>query len=299
MSVSPPRVTVSLADRTYAVRRSGSPEAPPAVFIHGLGGSSLNWTELTSLLADELDCWAVDLNGFGWSPPPRDGDYSMPGHARGVAELIEHIDRGPVHVFANSMGGAVAVQLAATRPDLVRSLTLVSPALPSLRARKTNIHLPVISIPGVGERLVNKYMETTDATVRASATLDLCFADPSRVSDDRRQEAIDEVARRDHLPYLTEAFMGSLRGLMATYFDVSKKRPWEMAKKITCPVVLIYGRQDKLVDPKAAHKTTKKFPDAHVVVIPDSGHVAQMEHPEFVVEAWHRFVRKPLTRSAR
>jgi pimeloyl-ACP methyl ester carboxylesterase len=53
---------------------------------------------------------------------------------------------------------------------------------------------------------------------------------------------------------------------------------------------LVYGRRDKLVDPKAAHRATKEFQEAHVMVIPDSGHVAQMEHPELVDRWWREFL---------
>ena len=278
-----------LADRSLSVRRSGNPDAPKAVFLHRLGGSSLNWTELTSLLGDELDCWSIDLHGFGFSPPARDGDYSPAGQAKAVARLIEHEDLGKVHLFGNSLGGAVALQLAARYPELVQSLTLISPALPSLKMKKTNVHLPVMAIPGLGERLMKKYLEL-NPEVRAQATIDVCFADPSRISEQRMEEAIQEVSRRDSLPYLGEAFFGSLRGLMATFLDVTPNRPWELAKKVTCPVLLVYGRKDPLVDSVAAHKATKKFPDAHVVILADSGHVAQMEHPEFVIDAWHRFI---------
>ena len=286
---TPERETVFLANRSLAVRRSGDPSAPSAVFLHGLGGSSLNWTELTHRFGDDLDCWAVDLHGFGYSPPARNGDYTPEGQAKAVAELIEARGIAPVHLFGNSLGGAVALQLAARYPHLVRSLTLISPALPTLRMQKTNAHLPIMSIPGLGERLMKKYLQL-NPEVRAQATIDVCFADPDRMSEIRRSEAIEEVTRRDTIPYLGEAFFGSLRGLLATFMDVTSNRPWELAKRVTCPVLLVYGRKDKLVDSKAAHKATKKFPDAHVVVLADSGHVAQMEHPEFVIDAWNRFI---------
>ena len=71
--------------------------------------------------------------GFGLSPPPDDGDYSMPAHVRAVVRLIESEGRVPVHLFGNSLGGAVATVVAARRPELVRTLTLVSPALPDFR----------------------------------------------------------------------------------------------------------------------------------------------------------------------
>jgi pimeloyl-ACP methyl ester carboxylesterase len=260
------------------------------VYLHGLGGSSLNWTDLMGRLSGDVDGWSMDLGGFGQSPPPRDGDMTPAGHARSAAELVEWLGNGPVHLFGNSLGGSVALQLAARRPDLVRTLTLVSPALPSLFATSSNAHLPVIAVPGIGERLVPKYLET-DAGARVRGTIEVCFADPSRVSPTRLAEAVDEVTGRDHLPYASDAFLRSLRGLVRTFLDIGPNRPWKLAERVTCPTLVIYGRKDPLVDPRSAHRVTKHFRDAHVVVLPDSGHVAQMEHPEFVAAAWERFLR--------
>ena len=287
-----PREDVLLPTRTLSVRHAAglTPELPTAVFAHGLGGSSLNWTDLMDRLRGEVDGWAVDLGGFGQSPPPRDGNMTPSGHARGLVDFIDHLGSGPVHLFGNSMGGAIALQLAARRPDLVRSLTLISPALPSVFATRSNIHLPVIAVPGVGERLVPKYLET-DPVSRVRGTVDLCFADPSRVSEARLAEALEEVRERDHLTYASDTFLRSLRGLLRTYMDVGPNRPWKLAERVTCPTLVIYGRKDPLVDPRSAHRVTKHFRNAHVVVLPDSGHVAQMEHPEFVAAAWERFVR--------
>jgi len=287
-----PREDVMLPGRTLSVRHAPGREAglPPAVMAHGLGGSSLNWTDLMGLLQGDVDSWAVDLGGFGQSPPPRDGNMTPSGHARSLAEFVEHLAAGPVHLFGNSMGGAVALQLAARRPDLVRSLTLISPALPSLFATKSNAHLPVIAVPGVGERLVPKYLET-DPGSRVQGTIDVCYADPTRVSPQRLAESVEEVRSRDHLPYASDAFLRSLRGLLRTYLDPGPNRPWKLAERVACPTLVIYGRKDPLVDPRSAHRVTRHFRDAHVVVLPDSGHVAQMEHPEFVAAAWERFIR--------
>ena len=295
MTTPPPAFAqqdVSLPGRTLGVRHAEGmePGLPTAVYVHGLGGSSLNWTDLMIRLRPYVDGWALDLGGMGSSPPPRDGDMSPAGHARGVAELIERLGTAPVHLFGNSLGGAVALQLAARRPDLVRSLTLVSPALPSLFATKSNFHLPVIAVPGVGERLVPKYLES-DAGGRVRGTIDVTFADPARVAPERIAEAVAEVEERDHLPYASDAFLRSLRGLLKTFVDVGPNRPWKLAQRVTCPTLVIYGRKDPLVDPRSAHRVTKHFRDAHVVVLPDSGHVAQMEHPDFVAAAWERFLK--------
>ncbi|MCA0328554.1 MAG: alpha/beta hydrolase [Actinobacteria bacterium] len=281
-----PRRDVVLSNGTFSLReaRPASPDAAPALFVHGLGGAATNWTDLMALLRDRLDGVAPDLPGFGWSPPPRDGDYTPRRSAESMAELIEtRFDGRPVHLFGNSMGGSIAVQLAARRPELVRSLTLISPALPKVGVRRTNVHLPVVSIPGVGQRLVKRYLEV-DAHHRVKASVDINFADPSTVPEQRMHEAVEEIRRRDALPYVGDAFVQSLRGLMATYLDRTPERPWKLAERITVPTLLVYGRRDKLVDPIHAH--TKAFPDVRVLVIPHAGHVAQIEQPVLVADAW-------------
>ncbi len=285
-----PREELRLPTRTLTVRHAPGdrPGLPGALYVHGLGGSSLNWTDLMHALQPQVDGWAVDLGGFGYSPPPRDGDMTPAGHARSVVDLIHHLGLAPMHVLGNSMGGAVALQLAARHPELVRSLTLISPALPSLTITRGNVHLPVIAVPGVGEKLVAKFMEV-DATARVRGTIDATYADPSRVAPERLEEAAREVSERDRLPYAGDAFLRSLRGLLRSYADRGPDRPWRLAERVTCPTLVIYGRKDPLVDSRTAHRVTKHFRNAHVVVLPDSGHVSQMEHPEFVAAAWDRF----------
>ncbi len=288
-----------LPQRTIAYRTTESETDSPrdrsvtrnAVFLHGLGGSSLNWTDLMHVLSGDLTGYAVDLPGFGMSPPPRDGDYTPSGLARAVAAFIVARDLGPVDLFGNSLGGAVALQLAARKPELIRTLTLISPALPSLYATKGNVHLPAIALPGIGERLVPKYLETS-AESRVQATIDGCTANPGDYPALRFDEAVAEVRERDHFTYNTDAFLRSLRGLLKTNADLTgPNRPWKLAERVTAPTLGIYGRKDVLVTAKAAHRLTKKFPDAHVVVLPDTGHLAQVEHPEFVKAAWDRFLR--------
>ena len=96
-----------------------------------------------------MDGEALDLPGFGDSPPPDDGDYSVTGHARAVIRYLDASGRGPVHLFGNSLGGAVSTRVAAVRPDLVRTLTLVSPALPEIRVQRTAVPTALLALPGV------------------------------------------------------------------------------------------------------------------------------------------------------
>lgn len=261
----------------------------PAVFVHGLGGSSTNWTDLMDELRDVLDGRALDLSGFGESPPAPYGDYSVSGHATAVTELIEAITSGPVHLFGNSLGGAVATRVAAHRPDLVRSLTLVSPALPDLWPRIGPVRMAVAGIPGLGTSLLRR-LQGLPAEVRVRSTLEGVYHDPSRIPRERLREAVADTLRADEREHGVTALGGSLRGIVAEYL-----RPpgpyalWRQAAEVTAPTLLVYGRHDRLVDPRMARRARRTFPDARVAIFGESGHVAQMEQPEEVARAFRRF----------
>ena len=283
-----PREEVFFPARTLAYRhaQSTTPKAEPAVMLHGLGGSSLNWTDLMGELQPEMNSWAVDLPGFGQSPPPRNGDFAPLGHARAAVDFIErHLDGAPVHLFGNSLGGAVAVQVAARRPDLVKTLTLISPALPDVSPNKTNLVLPIMAVPFIGEAAMKKSSELP-VEARVQSTIDTVFANPNVVTEQRFEESVAEAIMRDELTYANDAFLQSLRGLLGTYVDRGRHRPWKLAEMIQAPSLLIYGLQDPLVDARAAHKSTKNFRNAQVMVLPDSAHVSQMEKPDVVAQAW-------------
>lgn len=283
-----------LPEGQVRVRRAGRPGAPGVVLIHGLGGSSLNWVDLMDRLSDDAELMAVDLPGFGMSPPPRDGDYSPKGHARAVAALIRSWQgaRGtdaPLHVFGNSLGGAVSLHLAASEPARVASLTLISPALPDRRVGRGNAHLPIVAVPGLGEALIHRY-SAVSAEQRVQATLDACFVDPGVIRPEVRQALIDEVAQRDGLPFARDAFLSSLRGLLAGFVDPSRDRPWGLARRTRQPVLAVYGDSDVLIHPRSAAIAARHFADAEVVLLSECGHAAQMEHADLVAELWRRRV---------
>ena len=291
-----PASAVHLPGWTLSVRSAPAEPGPglePAVLVHGLGGSSLNWTDLMALLADRLESRAPDLPGFGFSPPPDSGDYTVAGHARAVIALIEQDGRGPVHLFGNSLGGAVSVTVAATRPDLVRTLTLISPALPDFRPGRWRTQVALLSLPGLGLVMSRRLAEMTPAQ-RVKGLLDLVYADSSVVTKEQFDQAVVEVERRATLPYAVDALAASTRGLINTFFAPGAAAPWRQAARVTAPTLLMYGREDKLVSSRVAPKAKAAFPNATVVVLPQTGHVAQMEHPRLV----EHFVRSHLDRGS-
>jgi pimeloyl-ACP methyl ester carboxylesterase len=278
-----PGELVSLDDHQVYVRSVpddvGQPaRREPALCVHGLAGSSRNWTDLMDLLRPRLAADALDLPGFGDSPPRPDGRYSIAAMAQTVTALIQRRGRSPVHLIANSLGGAVAVKVAATRPELIKTLTLISPALPDSRPRLDLIRFPLISLPRVGARLLRKY-QALPPEIRVADVIATCYSDPARFPRTRFAVEVTELARRDTLDYATAALVGSVRTLTAEFFRMGRHTAWRDAARITAPCLVIYGSHDRLVDPRLAGRAARAFPGARILVLPRTGHLAHMEHP--------------------
>ncbi|MEU2656932.1 alpha/beta hydrolase [Streptomyces sp. NPDC007325] len=278
--------SVALPGLTLTVRaRPGSrPGLPPALYVHGLGGSSLNWSALMPLLADLVDGEAVDLPGFGDSPPPDDGNYSVTGHARAVIRLLDAAGRGPVHLFGNSLGGAVVTRVAAVRPDLVRTLTLISPALPELRAQRTAWPTALLAVPGVAGLFARVSRDWT-AEQRVRGVLALCYGDPGRVTDEGIRHAVEEMERRLELPYFWDVMARSSRGIVDAYTLGGQHGLWRQAERVLAPTLLVYGGRDRLVSYRMARRAAAAFRGSRLLSLPDAGHVAMMEYPETVAAA--------------
>jgi pimeloyl-ACP methyl ester carboxylesterase len=266
------------------------PGAEPALFVHGLGGSSTNWTDLMDLLrrppADGRDspafaCEAVDLPGFGYSPVPDSRDYSIDALAVAVSDLIEERGYWPVHLVGNSLGGAVAVRVAGRRPDLVRTLTLVSPALPDLWPRVIPLRLTLVCTPGLGPWLLGR-AERMSPEDRTDHVIRDVYADPDGVHPRRRAEEAAEISRRDGLGYADTALLAAARGIVAEYFRRGPRSLWRDAVRVTAPTLVVYGSHDKLVRPSVAAMAARSFRGARVVLLPRTGHVAMMERPGLV-----------------
>ncbi len=253
--------------------------AEPALYVHGLGGASTNFTDLADLMSPWWEGLSLDLPGFGQSGPAVRDDYSIQAHTDIVVEAIEAAGRGAVHLVGNSMGGAISIRLAATRPDLVRTLTLISPAVPDLRVRqRSDLMLPIVMAPGVGMRALQS-LDHGSPERRARAVIELCFAHPERVPANRLAEAAADVSARRELEWAHRAMLASLRGLAAMYLNRGPSSAWRLMRRISAPTLVVWGTRDRLVHVSNAAKVARAIPNASLLVLDDIGHVAQLEDP--------------------
>jgi pimeloyl-ACP methyl ester carboxylesterase len=278
---------------------SGASAKDLVLCVHGMSGSATNWTDLMAELAPDFDCAAVDLPGSGFSPPPRTGaGYRVSALAATVIRLIETLGRGPVHLIGNSMGGSVSVRVAARRPDLVKTLTLISPALPDRKVRGSVAHFPVLALPFAGEWLVRHYSARFPVENRVAGVYATCFYDPARLHPDRFALDVEALRRRDALSYEATSLARAARTLVLETFRPGPRSLWRAARQVTAPSLVLFGRDDRLVDPRLAARAASTFRDARVEVLPETGHIAQMERPGLVAELFRAIVNEARARGA-
>jgi pimeloyl-ACP methyl ester carboxylesterase len=262
----------------------------PVLCVHGMSGAATNWTDFMAELAPDFRCAAVDLPGSGFSPPPRTtAGYSIRALAGTVASLIEALGDGPVHLVGNSMGGAVCVRAAASRPDLVRTLTLVSPVLPSRMVRPDLFRFPLAALPVVGDWLMRR-TELIPAENRVAGVVATCYYDPGAVHPDRFSLEVAELKRKDSLGYAHLTLSRAARTIVAEHLRPRRYSLWRAAEQIPVPVLILFGSHDRLVNPRLAAPAARAFRTASVLVLPRTGHVAQMEHPALVAARFREMV---------
>jgi pimeloyl-ACP methyl ester carboxylesterase len=263
-----------------------------ALYVHGLGGASTNWTDLAGLLAVRFDGWALDLPGFGRSQPPPRGRYSIAGHVRAVVDVLEHVAQQPgdaagrpVHLLGNSLGGLVSLLVASRRPDLVATLTLVSPAMPVYRVppafSRALVLLLVPGVPSLAARRIGGI--APEASVRGM--IRMCFGEPDEVPPERIEQAVQEMRERAEQPWADTALTRSMRGLLTSYLRVGAANAWRAARTLRPPTLILWGARDKLVDPALAPRLASVVPDARLQVLERVGHVAMLEAPEATARA--------------
>ncbi|MGY1844172.1 alpha/beta fold hydrolase [Modestobacter sp. SYSU DS0875] len=261
-----------------------------ALYVHGLGGASTNWTDLAGLLAVRFEGHALDLPGFGRSGPPR--RYSIERHAQAVIDVLEWVvarpgpgQGRPVHLIGNSLGGLVSVWVAARRPDLVATLSLISAAMPVYRVPAAfDRAITLVLLPGV-PALAEKRLAGVSPEERVRGLVQACFGDPGAVPPERLQQVVEEMRERDEQPWAGQALTRSLRGLMTSYLRFGRANAWRMARSVRMPSLVVTGDRDRLVDPALAPRLADVLPDARLQVQPGIGHLAMMEAPEATARA--------------
>jgi pimeloyl-ACP methyl ester carboxylesterase len=288
-----------LAGPVHWVEFGERTDTTPIVFVHGLGGSHLNWVLVGPALARNRRAFALDLRGFGLTPGfPR--DTTVAGNARLLDTFLREVVGAPAVLVGNSMGGLISATQAAARPDTVAGLVLVDPALPPPVRRPD----PAVAgmfmtylVPGFGEFAMRMMQSRSSPEQAVRRVINLCFADPSRLDPRMLAAATELVKARAVLRGKEESFLRATRSLMWQLARPDRNRA--MLRRIDVPVLLISGEADRLVPVAAARAAAVANPAWDTVFLPGVGHTPQLETPDLVVDAVTGWLARTMIRTGR
>ena len=250
------------------------------LMVHGLGASHLTWVQVAEPLSGLGKVVAPDLPGFGETPLGDRGTGLMDLRAT-VSRLIEKMGSGRVILVGSSMGGALALLQAAVEPTSVAGLVLTNSVFPW---RWHGFPHPLVvgafatyATPWLGERFVSWRLRRLEPEQVVRMSLRVLAADDRTIPEDVVEELIDLTRERRDRPDAARAFLDAARSMLRLGRHRATAR--RALDNVTCPVLVLHGRRDRLVPVAFAEAELAQHPNWRGRFFPNVGHIAQMEAP--------------------
>ncbi|MFQ6399047.1 4,5:9,10-diseco-3-hydroxy-5,9,17-trioxoandrosta-1(10),2-diene-4-oate hydrolase [Nocardia sp. KC 131] len=245
---------------------AGVGNGPTIVLLHGGGPGASSWSNFARnipVLARNFHVLAVDQPGYGLSDKPIDHPQYYIHSSSALKDLLDHLEiTGRVHLLGNSLGGGAAVRFALDYPDRAGKLVLMGPGGLSVNLFAAD--------PTEGVKNLAKFSyEPTRANLEAF--LRIMVFDQSLITE----ELIDERFASASLPESLAATRAMGKSFSGPDFE--KGMIWREAYKLRQPVLLIWGREDRVNPLDGALVATKMIPRVQLHVFGGCGHWAQLE----------------------
>ncbi len=251
-------------------------EGKPIVMLHGFGTSSFSFRFIIPSLAKKYKVFAIDLKGFGDSPKPKDGAYSVYDQAMLVSKFIKDHNLKDIILVGHSFGGGVALSLALLEPNNIKAMILLDSAayrqkLPSM-IRWLNI--PILGKTGF--YLLPAELETKEA-------YNYAFFDDKKIPED----SVKELAKKLKLENARYAFCQTAKSMIPDDIDDISK----LYNTITIPTLLLWGNDDIVVKKSIGKRLHKNLSNSVLKIIPNCGHMPHEERPEETLNLIFSFLK--------
>lgn len=250
-------------DASYFVTESGSGQ--PLLLLHGFTGSANNWAELTARLPKDWRVIAVDLPGHGRTEVPAEPErMGMEAVTDDLIAVLTELHALPASVLGYSMGGRLALYLAATYPEHVRRLILesASPGLATKRERDER-------------RWQDEQLALDIETLGIEAFIDRWEKIPLFASQQRLPGSTRQAVRDQRLTNSPEGLAASLRDMGAG----AQPSVWPILADIDLGILLVTGAMDSKFC-EINRQMASRLPKAEHVIVDGAGHTVHLEQPE-------------------
>jgi len=251
---------LTVAGTQLHVRDDGPKNAPAVILLHGFGSSLHTFEPWAEALKADYRVVRLDLPGSGLSPPDTTGDYTDTRSVTLILVLMDRLGIDKAAVVGNSIGGRIAWNMAADHPERVSKLVLISP--------------DGFASPGFayGEKAdVPAVMKAMRFTLPKSAirpNLAASYGDPKRLTEASVKRYHDLMLAR-----------GGRGALLARMEQTVLTDPATRLPQIKAPVLLLWGRKDRLIPFSNSADYTRLLPDSRLVAFKALGHVPMEEDP--------------------
>jgi pimeloyl-ACP methyl ester carboxylesterase len=244
--------------------RGGSGE--PLVLLHGIGSCWQIWQPVIPGLEEHHEVLALDLPGYGASPPLEE-EPTVPALVDAVERALDEVGLERPHLAGNSMGGWIAAELAAR--GRAATVTAISPAGLWLRREFLYSYAILRGTLALGRRLA-PHAETV---TRSRIGRRLIFGHAS-VRGDRIEP--DSAAHQLHAYAESPSFVATLD------WQLREHAMPQGLERIACPFTVTWGSRDVLLPPRQAQRWVRLINGARIVWLPGLGHAPMADDPGLV-----------------
>ena len=253
------RKTTTVDGIEWTYLEGGRSDAETIVLVHGFGADKDNWLPWAWYLRKRAHLVCPDLPGFGESGMDPASDYSTPLQADRLHRFLEAIGVERCHLVGNSMGGMIALRYALAYPSVLSTMTLID-AAGVTPDHKNGFELGVER----GERqLVARQPEDVDRLLK------LAMHKPPPAPRRFKQVFFERAKEREaHL----DSIFDTLNAERQEALD-------DQLSRIDTPTLIIWGRQDQLLDVSSAGVLAAGLPNNRCEIMEETGHVPMIERP--------------------
>ncbi len=256
-------------------------EGQPLVLLHGVSESARSWSRILPALARDWRVYAPDFPGFGGGDVP--DEVSPVAYADFIAAFLDALGLERATVAGHSFGGLVATRLALAHPGRVAGLGLVASAG---LGREVHPALRMLTLPGIGGAVARWGRTRPGAVGWALQVGALLFARPAHVP----LAWLGRQYRLARQPGFLDATVAGLRSVLTIRGQRQSQLVLDALPRLTMPTLVVWGAQDRVSPVRHAEAAVTRLAQGHLAIIPECGHLPQVECAEPVVSALARLL---------